>query len=82
MRAAPAQHIDVHLPRGDEEGVRVPRRNDRVPVREPDAQTAVRDDFAERGGDRVACFWGRGVGLALLLGIGVGGEWDVEVAFD
>lgn len=51
-------------------------------MREPDAQTAVRDDFAERGGDRVACFWGRGVGLALLLGIGVGGEWDVEVAFD
>ena len=57
-------------------------------MREPDAQAAVRDDFAEGGGDRVAGFWwgggGAGLGLLGLLGVGGGGagEWDVEVAFD
>ncbi|KAI7002054.1 hypothetical protein KC359_g244 [Hortaea werneckii] len=63
-------------------GIGVSRWDDRVPVREPDAETAVRDDFAEGGGDRVACFWGCGVRLALLwllllLGVCSRGEGDL-----
>lgn len=54
-------------------------------MREADAQTAVRDDFAERRGDREA---GGGVAGLLLLAVGRGrgrgggAERDVEVAFD
>ena len=84
-RAAPAQHVDVHLPRGDQKGIGVAWGDDAVAVREADAQTAVRDDFAERGGDGEA---GGGVAGLLLLAVGRGGgggggaERDVEVAFD
>ena len=52
-------------------------------MREADAQTAVRDDLAERRGDREA-----GGVAGLLLAVGRGGgrrggaERDVEVAFD
>ena len=88
-RAAPAQHVDVHLPRGDQQRVRVARRHDAVAVREPDAQTAVRDDFAEGGRDGEAggaVLAGAAAGLLLLAvgrgGRGGGAEGDVEVAFD
>ena len=85
-RAAPAQHVHVHLPRRDQQGVRVAGGHDAVAVREADAQTAVRDDFAEgRGnGEAGGAF---AVGLLLLAvgrggGRGGGAERDVEVAFD
>lgn len=52
-------------------------------MREADAQTAVRDDFAERRRDREA---GGVAGLLLAVGRGCGrgggAERDVEVAFD
>jgi hypothetical protein len=48
VRAAPQQDIDVHLARRNQQAVAVARRDDRVPVREADAQRAVRDDLGER----------------------------------
>lgn len=84
-RAAPAQHVHVHLPRGDEKGIRVARGHDAVAVREADAQAAVGDDFAEGCRDGEA---GGAVAGLLLLAVGRGGgrgggaEGDVEVAFD
>jgi hypothetical protein len=46
--AAPQQHVDVHLARGDEQRVGVAGRHDGVAVREADAQRAVGDDARER----------------------------------
>jgi hypothetical protein len=48
VRAAPQQHIDVHLARRNQQAVAVARGHNRVPVREADAQRAVCDDFGER----------------------------------
>ena len=80
-RPAPAQHIHIHLSRGDEQGVRVAGRDDGVAVGEAYAETAMGDDFGEGGGDwegrrsRSSCgSWGG------LRGGGGVGERDVEVS--
>ncbi|KAB8611435.1 hypothetical protein FH972_025940 [Carpinus fangiana] len=46
--AAPQQHVDVHLARGDEQAVGIPERQDGVAVGEADAQRAVLDDLGQR----------------------------------
>lgn len=45
VRAAPEQHIYIHLPCRYQQAVAVSRRYDGVPMREAYAQTTMRDDF-------------------------------------
>lgn len=54
MRAsAPEQHVDVHLPCRDQEGIRVAGGDDGMAVGEADAKGAVRDDFGQRESGKV-----------------------------
>jgi hypothetical protein len=47
MCPAPQQHVDVHLPRHDQQAVRIGRRNDGVAMCEAYPQRAMCDDFGE-----------------------------------
>jgi hypothetical protein len=80
--AAPAEDVDVHLPRRDQQRIWVSGRDDAIAVREANAQAAVGDDFGQSGWDGEA---GLGAG-GLLLAVGscgsCGAHGDVEVAFD
>lgn len=53
MGATPEQDVDVHLARGDQQGVGVARRDDGVAMGEADAEAAVGDDLGERQVGRV-----------------------------
>lgn len=53
MCASPQQDVYVHLPRGDEQRVRVAGRDDGVPMGEADAEAAMDDDLGEREIGRV-----------------------------
>lgn len=71
MRAAPKQDIDIHMPRGDQQRVRITRRDDGVSVGQPDAEGAVGDDFGDgEGGGGAGGVAGGGV---VGGGIGSGG---------
>jgi hypothetical protein len=45
MRPAPQQNIHIHLPRRNQQGIRIAARNNRMAMHESDAETAMRDDF-------------------------------------
>jgi len=79
MGAAPQQHIDVHLARGNQQGIRISRRDDGVAVCEADAEGAVGDDFGEgEVGGQVWREQGFGVEVAADE-LEVGGEGAQEV---
>lgn len=79
MRAAPEQHIDVHLARRDQQTIRIPGRDDGVAMREADAEGAVGDDLGEREvGGQVRGQQGLGVEVAAHE-LQVGGEGAQEV---
>jgi hypothetical protein len=80
--AAPAEDVDVHLPRRDQQRIWVSGRDNAIAVREADAQAAMSDDFGQSGGD-----WEAGLGAGgLLLAVGScwssGAHGDVKIAFD
>jgi hypothetical protein len=78
----PAEDVDVHLPRRNQQRIWVSGRDDAIAVREANAQAAMGDNFRQGGRDGEA---GLGAG-GLLLAVGScrssGAHGNVEIAFD
>jgi hypothetical protein len=80
--AAPAEDIDVHLPRRNQQRIWVSGWDDAIAVREANAQAAVGDNFGQSGGDGEAGLCAGGLLLAVWSCGSSGAHGDVKVAFD